>query len=109
MSKKLKLTKDQLKEMRLAYVNFLDKTRKARNALRGLRDEKKTMLISGKIDQAKLAKLDEEITTLASNVMGEKLKMERKHLSILTPEQVDRLAEFLGKRTIAHGPKMMHR
>jgi protein CpxP len=109
---KLKLTDDQLKEMRLAYVNFLDKTRKARNALRGLRDEKKTMLISGKIDQAKLAKLDDEITTLASNVTGEDLKMKREQLSILKPEQVDRFAKFLAIMAMAHmahGPKMMGR
>jgi Spy/CpxP family protein refolding chaperone len=106
---KLKLTDDQLKQMRLAYVEFKDKTRKARNALMGLRDEKETMLISGKIDQAKLAKLDEETTKLASEVMAEQLKMKREHLSKLTPEQVDRLSDFLSKRKIPHGPKIMGR
>ncbi len=43
---KLKLTEDQLKQMRLAYVNFKDKTRKFRTALMQLCDEKETMLIS---------------------------------------------------------------
>jgi periplasmic protein CpxP/Spy len=106
---KLKLTDDQLKEMRLAYVDFQGKTRKARSALMGLHDEKRTMLISGKIDQAKLAKLDEEITKLASEVMGEELKMKREELSKLTPEQASLLADFMGKKHIAHGPKMMGR
>lgn len=106
---KLKLTDDQLKEMRLAYVDFQGKTRKARTALMGLNDEKKTMLISGKIDQAKLAKLDEEITKLASEVMSEDLKMKREQFSRLTPEQVNLLADFLCKKGIAHGPKMMGR
>jgi Spy/CpxP family protein refolding chaperone len=106
---KLKLTDDQLKEMRLAYVDFQGKTRKARTALMGLHDEKKTMLISGKIDQAKLAKLDEETTKLALEVMGEELKMKREELSKLTPEQVNLLADFLAKKEIAHGPKMMGR
>ena len=106
---KLKLTDDQLKQMRLAYVEFKDKTRKARNALMALHDEKRTMLISGKIDQAKLAKLDEETTKLASEVMGEELKMKREQLSKLTPEQVNLLADFLGKKEIAHGPKMVGR
>ena len=106
---KLKLTDDQLKQMRLAYVDFKDKTRKARNALMGLHDEKKTMLISGKIDQAKLAKGDEEITKLASEVMAEDLKMKREQFSKLTPEQVNLLADFLSKKEMAHGPKMMGR
>ncbi len=104
---KLKLTDDQLKEMRLAYVDFQERTKKARNALMGLRDEKRTMLISGKIDQAKLAKWDEEITKLSAEVMGEELKMKREHLAKLTPEQMDLLADFLGKGAIAHGRKMM--
>lgn len=106
---KLKLTDDQLKQMLLAYADFKDRTRQARKALMGLRDEKETMVISGKIDQAKLAKLDEETTKLASEVMGEDLKMKREHLSKLTPEQVERLAEFLSKRKVPHGRKMMGR
>lgn len=106
---KLKLTDDQLKHMLLAYADFKDRTRKARKALMGLHDEKETMVISGKIDQSKLAKLDEETTKLASEVMGEELKMKREYLSKLTPEQVERLAEFLSKRKIPHRRKMMGR
>lgn len=107
LMEKLKLTDDQQKQMRLAYVDFQDRTRKARNLLMGLSDEKKGLLISGKTDQAKLAKLDEEIAKLASEVMGEDLKMKREHLSKLTPEQVDRLADFLAKKPHPHAPKMM--
>jgi len=106
---KLKLTDDQKKEIRLAYVSFQDRTRKARNTLMGLSDEKRTMLISGKIDQARLAKLDEETTKLSSDVMGEHLKMNREHLSNLTPEQVNLLAEFLAKKGPARGPRMVGR
>jgi hypothetical protein len=107
--KKLKLTDDQLKEMRLGYVDFQSKTRKARTSLMGLHDEKRTMLISGKIDQAKLAKLDEDITKLMAEVMSEDLKMKREQLSKLTPEQVNLLADFLSKPGIAHAPKMTAR
>ena len=104
---KLKLTDDQLKEIRLAYVDFQDKTRKARMALMGLHDEKRIMLLSGKTDQAKLAKLDEETNKLASEVMGEDFKMKREQLSKLTPEQVDRLANFLAIGEIVRGPGIM--
>jgi periplasmic protein CpxP/Spy len=106
---KLKLTDDQLKQMRLSSVDCQNKTRKARIALMALHDEKRTMLISGKVDQARLAKLDEDTTQLASEVMAEDLKMKRDQLSKLTPEQVDRLAEFLAKKPMGHGPKMMGR
>lgn len=106
---KLKLTDDQLKQMRQVYVDFQDKTRKARNALMGLHDEKKTMLISGKIDQAKLAKIDEDIAKLASEVMSEDLLMKRQHLAKLTPEQMNLLADFLARKEMTHGPKMRGR
>jgi hypothetical protein len=41
--------------------------------------------------------------------MGEELKMKREELSKLTPEQASLLADFMGKKHIAHGPKMMGR
>jgi Spy/CpxP family protein refolding chaperone len=106
----LKLTDDQQKQMRLTYVGFLDSTRKARKGLMGLDDEKAAMLISGKIDLAKLAKLDEETAKLASEVMGEDLKMKREQLALLTPEQIDHLADFSSKRRPGrghHGPPPM--
>jgi Spy/CpxP family protein refolding chaperone len=109
LMEELKLTGDQLKQIRLTYVDFKDRTRKARTALTELRDEKETLMLSGKIDQAKLAKLDEETTKLVSEVMAEELKMKREQLSKLTPEQVERLAEFLSKRKPPHGRKMMSR
>ncbi|AFM26185.1 Spy/CpxP family protein refolding chaperone [Desulfomonile tiedjei] len=109
LMEKLQLTDDQRKQMRQAYVDFQDKTRKTRNALMGLHDEKRTMLISGKIDQAKLAKIDEDITKLSSEVMAEELLMKRQHLAKLTPEQVNLLADFLAKKEMKHGPKMRGR
>ncbi len=101
---KLGLTKDQLKEMRLALVAFQNKTRKARSALMALHDEKHTMLMSGKIDQAKLAKCDEDIVKLAGEVMSEDLKLNREVLSMLTPEQAELMAQFPGKMEPGPGP-----
>lgn len=103
---KLGLTKDQMKEMRLALVEFQNKTRKARTTLMALHDEKHTMLMSGKIDQAKLAGCDEEIVKLAGEVMGEDLKMNRETLAMLTPEQVEMMAQLPGRRGHGPGPKI---
>jgi Spy/CpxP family protein refolding chaperone len=103
---KLKLTDDQRKQMRQAFVDFENKSRKARMALMGLHDEKRTMLMSGKIDQARLAKLDEEITELSSEVMSDNLKMKRDLLSKLTPEQIDRMAIFSDKGDAGHEKKV---
>jgi Spy/CpxP family protein refolding chaperone len=107
---KLKLTDDQQKQMRSALVSFQDKSRKARSALMGLEDEKKTMMMSGKIDQSKLGKLDEDIVKLRSEVMSEALKMKREHLSTLTPEQLEVLASPPPPhRDVAHADKIMRR
>lgn len=103
---KLKLTDDQLKQLRLGFVEFQEKTSKARTALMRLRDEKETMLLSGKVDQAKLEKLDEETAKLASEVLVEHLRMKREQFSKLTPEQVERLPACLGKRRMPHGPQV---
>lgn len=92
--------------MRLIFVDFQNRTRKTRTALMGLHDEKKTMLISGKVDQAELAKCDEGITKLATELMGNHLKLEREQLAALTPEQVEGLAVLPGKMHFGHGPKV---
>jgi periplasmic protein CpxP/Spy len=105
----LKLNDDQLKQTLLAYVDFKERTRKTRNALMGLHDERETMLISGKIDQPKLAKLDEETAKLVSEVMNERFKLMRELLSMFTPEQTNVLSRFLAKKDIALGPPMMGR
>ena len=54
MMKKLGITDEQKKQIRGLYVAFRDRTRKTRMELMSLKDEKKTMLLSGKIDQQKL-------------------------------------------------------
>jgi Spy/CpxP family protein refolding chaperone len=105
LAEKLKLTDDQLKQMRLVFVDFENRSREARIILMGLHDEKRTMLMSGKIDQAKLAKLDEQITQLGSEVMTKELKMKRDLLSKLTPEQIDRMAIFSDRGGAGHGKK----
>jgi Spy/CpxP family protein refolding chaperone len=109
LMEKLKLNDDQLKQMLLAYVDFKGRTRKPRNALMALHDERETMLISGKIDQPELAKLDEETAKLVSEVMNERFKLMRELLSKLTPEQTNVLSRFLAKKDIAPGPPMMGR
>jgi len=103
---KLKLTDDQRKQMRRLFVDFENNSRKTRMALLGLHDEKRTMLLSGKIDHGELAKLDEQITELASEVMTEDLKMHRDLLSKLTPEQIDRMGVFSEKGDAGHEKKV---
>jgi Spy/CpxP family protein refolding chaperone len=94
MREKLGLSDDQEKEMRAKWVVFQEKTRQNRTALISLMDEKRTMIVSGKLDKAKLEKMDEEIVKLRTELLREKLKMKRDRLSILTPEQVAKLGEM---------------
>lgn len=96
--KKLGITDDQKKQFRVLQVGFRDRTRKARMELMSLSDEKTTMLISGKIDQQKLAQIDDQIVKLRSDVMKEALKLRRDRLALLTPDQIERIADWQAEK-----------
>lgn len=94
LQKKLGITDDQKKQMRALYTGFSDRTRKTRTELMALKDEKRTMMMSGKIDQQKLAQLDDQMVKLGSDVIRERLKLKRDRLAIMTPEQIEKLADL---------------
>jgi Spy/CpxP family protein refolding chaperone len=96
--KKLGITDDQKRQFRALQVGFRDRSRKARMELMSLRDEKTTMLISGKIDQQKLAQIDDQIAKLRSDVMKEALKLRRDRLALLTQEQIERIADWQAEK-----------
>ncbi len=114
MMKKLGITDDQKLKIRALYVGFLDRTRKTRMDLKSLKDEKKTMLLSGKIDQQKLAQMDDQVVKLVGDLFKEKLKLRRDRLAALTPEQIGRIADwqaekaFRSKLRRIHGEGMHH-
>ena len=98
MTKRLNLTDEQQEQMRNLYVQFRDKTREARMAVKSLVDDKKTMFISGKIDRNRLAQLDEAILKSRNEVCKERLKMQRERLALLTDKQVEQLADFMARK-----------
>jgi periplasmic protein CpxP/Spy len=98
MMKKLGITDEQKKQIRGLYVGFRDRTRKTRMDLMSLRDEKKTMLLSGKIDQQKLAQIDDQVVKLVTDLTREKLKLRRDRLGALTPEQIGRVADWQAEK-----------
>jgi periplasmic protein CpxP/Spy len=95
LAKKLGVTDDQKKQFRAIRVGFEDRTRKSRTALFSLKDEKRAMLMSGTVDQKKLAAMDDQIVKLKTEILAEKLKMKRDKLALLTPEQMGLLADFI--------------
>ena len=109
MLKKLGITDEQKKQIRDLYVGFRDRTRKTRMDLMSLKDEKKTMLLSGKIDQQKFAQTDDQIVKLAGDLMREKLKLRRDRLALLTPEQIGRVADWQAERAFRAKMHKMHR
>jgi Spy/CpxP family protein refolding chaperone len=108
MQKRLGITDDQKKQIRALYVGFRDRTRKARTELMSLKDEKKTMVLSGKIDQQKLAQMDDQTVKLATDLMKEKLKLRRDRLALLTPEQLGRLADWQAEKGFRSRMQKMH-
>lgn len=108
MLKNLGITDEQKKQIRALYIGFRDRTRKTRMDLMSLRDEKKTMLLSGKIDQQKLAQIDDQIVKLVSDLVREKLKLRRDRLALLTPEQIGRVADWQAARLFRAKMHKMH-
>lgn len=104
---KLGITDEQKTKIRALYVGFKDRTRKTRMDLRSLKDEKKTMLLSGKIDQQKLTQMDDQTVKLVSDLLKEKLKLRRDRLALMTPEQIGRIADWQAEK--AFRSRMMKR
>jgi hypothetical protein len=94
LRKRIGLTKEQESKMRLLYTGFSDRTRASAKELLSSTSEKRAMLKSGKIDQQKLAKLDDEILKARSGISAERLKLVRDRLALLTSPQVKRLASL---------------
>jgi periplasmic protein CpxP/Spy len=95
---KLGLTDDQKSKIRALYVGFHDRTRKAKADLMMLKDEKKTMILSGKVDQQKLAQIDDQIVKVKTELLKEKLKLRRDRLAALTAEQIEKLAQVMAEK-----------
>lgn len=92
---KLGLTEDQLAKIRQMAVESRSKTRKSRLKAMELMDEKKTMLMSGKIDMKKLTDIDEELIKAKTEIQRERLKGKRDLLGLLTPDQLKKLADSM--------------
>jgi periplasmic protein CpxP/Spy len=105
---KLGITDEQKKQFRSLYVAFRDRTRKDRTELMGLKDEKKTMLLSGKIDQNRLAQIDDQFVKIKSNLLKEKLKFRRDRLALLTPQQLDKIADWMAEMSFRSKIDKMH-
>ncbi len=105
---KLGITDEQKKQFRSLYVGFSDRTRKARTELMGLKDEKKTILLSGKIDQQKLAQIDDQLVKVKTDLLKEKLKFRRERLALLTPQQLDKVADWMAEMSFRSKFNKMH-
>jgi len=108
MMKRLGITDEQKTKIRALYVGFLDRTRKTRMDLKSLKDEKKTMFLSGKVDQQKLAQIDDQVVKLVSDLLKEKLKLRRDRLALLTPEQIGRIADWKAEKAFRSKWRRMH-
>ncbi len=102
MINRLGISPDQKKQIRALYTNFRDKTRKLRTDLLSFKDEKKTMMLSGKVDQQKLAQIDDQIWKAKSELLKERLKLGRDRLALLTPDQIEKISEMKMERAFNH-------
>ncbi len=108
LQRRLKLTEQQKGDMRSLYNSFQDRTRDARGKFVSLLSQKKDMLGSGKIDETKLAELDDQIVKLRSDIFRDRLKLVRDRLALLTPDQTRRLAHLKEKLVCHATPRKVH-
>jgi Spy/CpxP family protein refolding chaperone len=108
IAEKLGLTDDQKSKIRALYVSFFDRTRKAKADLMTLKDEKRTMFLSGKVDQQKLAQLDDQIVKVKTDLMKEKMKLSRDRLAQLTPEQIEKVAHWKAEKAFSRSHRGFH-
>jgi Spy/CpxP family protein refolding chaperone len=105
---KLGLTDEQKSKIRSLYVGFFDRTRKAKADLMTVKDEKRTMFLSGKVDQQKLAQLDDQIVKIKTDLMKEKMKLARDRLAQLTPEQIEKVAQWKAEKAFSRSHRGHH-
>ena len=80
LQEKLGLSEQQVKDLRAKMDDHRQQIQKFRTDLMPLMEEKRNMMVSGKINQERLIKIDEEILKLRSDMVREQLKMERDRL-----------------------------
>jgi periplasmic protein CpxP/Spy len=109
MLERLGLSDEQRQKMRDLRTNMKNTSREQRMRLVGLEDEKQTMLSSGKLDIARMEKIDEEILKISTEILKAKLKSRRDGLAVLTSEQMKKLGDGLEGGTLGAGPSSMFR
>ena len=67
----------------------------ARTAITKIREEKLNMLLSGKVNNDRLAELDKQYMKYHVRIDEERLRMQRERAAVLTPDQAKRLGEFM--------------
>jgi len=103
--KRLGLSDQQRKDMATLFTSFRERTASAQSSLASAIDKKKEMVLSGKIDQAKLTEMDEQIAKLRSDLYRERLKLIRDRLSLLNSDQLQKLAHLKGGKICREAPK----
>jgi hypothetical protein len=94
---KLGLSERQVEDLRTKMNSHRAQMEKFRANIMPLMEEKRNMMMSGKINQERLIKIDEEIVRVRSDMLRERLKMERDRLLMLSPDQVKRFSELMPK------------
>lgn len=94
LSKRLGLSDQQMKDMKILFTSFEDRTKSPRSDLKSVVDKKREMLTSGKLDQQKLAEMDDQIAKLRSDLFRERQKLVRDRLSLLNSSQLQKLGHL---------------
>lgn len=101
--KEIGLSQEQAIKMKSLTTRSMQRIKRCRIATKKINEEKINMFLCGRVDKERLEMLDEEYLRYHSQLVAERLKLQRKRVRLLTEDQVKRLGNFLAIKDAESG------
>ena len=93
------LSSEQASKMRTVTTRSMQQIKKCRSATKRINEEKVNMFLCGRVDKDRLEMLDREYLRYHTQLVSERLKMQRERVILLNEDQVKLLGGFLATKS----------
>lgn len=93
------LSPEQASQMRTVTTRAMQKIKRCRSATKKINEEKVNMFLCGRVDRDRLEMLDREYLRYHTQLISERLKMQRERVILLNEDQVKLLGNFLATKS----------
>ncbi len=93
------LSSEQASKMRIVTTRSMQKIKRCRTATKRINEEKVNMFLCGRVDKDRLEMLDREFLRYHTQLVSERLKMQRERVILLNEDQVKLLGSFLATKS----------